>query len=821
MTAPGDMLLAVLGVQLGYLSADDVLASARELAQPGEKRTLAQFLVERGMLDRARAQVLERLAARACTSAGGDAAQTLELLPAEVRQLAAQSGGRAAVQRVEPRTDVVDEQPHRYFAAPRADAPPRELGRGAFGRVVSMHDTVLGRDVAWKQAYTASPGSDEALMAQARLLARLDHPAVVPIYELGRDSKGAVYATLRQVSGDTLAEALTRASGLEERLAHLPALHSIARCVAMAHEVGVTHRRLSCQSVSLGRFGEVYLLGWGPPEEEGGPSTSLAVNGDVKALGAILHEVVTGLPAPVMGAVQARGAPDDLLGLCRSALGGSLETAEQFANELKAWIDGRRLGSHRYSSWQLLKRSVRQHRLFSLMALTASILVLAGVATAASRVREERDRARLFARRFLDDVALRLRPQPGVEPLLEQVTTAALRHYQRTTDLQSAPREERLRVARAMARLGVVSLSLSRLDEARQSLDFGDLLAQGLADEAAGDGEARVVLAQTAVARAGMPGLDAAQSLRWAERGRELADQALALMPDSLEARRAAASARIESALREREPARAQRDFDDAVRLLETPAKEPTGELARRQALGAALVERASWRARYARPGTAAEAQDVVARLASLRERAPDDLELQLDAARAELLFAEALEALDAQTSRAHAASAAGLAREVVSRRPDRLEAAVLVVTATLRSGHATEALAAARAFQARGVKPAAPLVAEAALFAGDFEVARTSASQEKSPQLVLIRALAGAWLERPSDAVIQARAMKATMGSVGWPAGRLARALEGVPPGPGRGEAAVRRFAAQWSEVGADAALGEFIGTLEAQLRK
>ncbi|MDP1822751.1 MAG: protein kinase [Archangium sp.] len=854
MTAPGDMLLAVLGVQLGYLSADDVLGSARELAQPGEKRTLAQFLVERGMLDRARAQVLERLAARACTTAGGDAAQTLELLPAEVRQLTAQSGGRADAQPVQPRADVVDEQPHRYFAAPRADAPPRELGRGAFGRVVSMHDTVLGRDVAWKQAYAASPESDAALMEQARLLARLDHPSVVPIYELGRDAKGAVYATLRQVTGDTLAEALTRASGLEERLALLPAVHSIARCVAMAHEVGVTHRRLSCNSISLGRFGEVYLLGWGPPEPEGlaesaegapfipsgvegrgrgGPSTSpgvngsaapnnpLGVSGDVKALGAILHEVVTGLPAPVMGTVQVRGAPDDLLGLCRSALGGSLGTAEQFANELKAYIDGRRLGSYRYSSWQLLKRYVRQHRLFSLMALTASILVLAGVLTAASRVREERDRARLFARRFLDDVALRLRPQPGVEPLLEQVTTAALRHYQRTTDLQSAPREERLRVARAMARLGVVSLSLSRLDEARHSLDFGDVLAQGLADESATDGQARVVLAQTAVARAGMPGLDAAQSLRWAERGRELADQALSLMPDSLEARRAAASARIESALRESEPALAQRDFDEAVQLLELPAKEPTEELARRQALGAALVERTGWRAKDARGEYAAEAQQVVARLASLRERTPDDLELQLDAARAELLLAEALEVADAGKSQAHASNAAALAREVVSRRPDRLEVAVLLVKATLRAGHAKEALAAARGFAARGVKPVEPLVAEAALFAGDFEAARTAAGQEQSPQLVLIRALAGAWLERPSDAVIQARAMKATVVGVGWPAARLARALEGVPPGPGLGEVAVRRFAQQWNEVGVDAALGEFIGTLEAQLQK
>ncbi len=814
MTQPSDMLLAVLGVQLGYLSADDVLAGARELAQPGESRTLAQFLVSRGMLDRARAQVLERLAARACTTAGGDAAQTLELLPSAVRKLAAQSQKPQERDVVEAsRAALVDEQPHRYFSAPRADAPPRELGRGGLGRVVSMHDTVLGRDVAWKQAFVQSPESDEALMAQARLLAQLDHPSVVPIYELGRDSKGAVYATQRQVSGDTLAEALTRARGLEERLMLLSAVHSIARCVAMAHEVGVTHRRLSCRSISLGRFGEVYLLGWGPPEPEA--EAPAARSADVKALGAILHEVVTGLPAPVMGAVQVRGAPDDLLGLCKSALGGSLASAEQFAHELKAFIDGRRLGSYRYSSWQLLKRSVRQHTLFSVMALSAIILVTVGASTAAARVREQRDRARLFARLFLDDVALRLQPQPGVEPLLEQVTNAALRQYQRTTDLQSAPREERLRVSRAMARLGVVSLSLSRLDEAQQSLDFADVLAQGLADASEADAQARVVLAQTAAARAAMPGSAEASSLVWAERAQRLADQALALEPDSPEARRAAASARLERAMREAEPARAQRDFDDAVQLLELPAKDPSEERARRQALGAALVARASRRAKEGQPSNA---QQVVERVAGLRERAPDDLELQLAAARAAVLWAEALEGSDVAAARTQAGAAAGLAREVVSRRPDRPDAAVLVVRATLLSGRAQEALAAARGFESRGISEVSPLVAEAALFAGDFELARTQVGGE-TPESVLIRALASAWLGRPSDAVIQVRVLKTVMSSVAWPPSRLVLGLEGLPAGAGRGEAAVRRFAVRWREVGGDAALAEFISALEAQL--
>lgn len=810
---PGDLLLAVLGVQLGYLSADDVLASARELAQPGEERSLCEFLVSRGVLDRARAQVLERLATRASSSAGGDAAQTLELLPTAARKLVAQSTGSAPLPPLEQREALVEEQAHRYFAAPRADAPPLELGRGTFGKVLSMHDTVLGRDVAWKQAFASSPESDEALMAQARLLARLDHPSVVPIYELGRDTRGAAYATMRQVPQATLAEALTGASTLDERLRWLPAVHSIARCVTVAHEAGVTHRRLSCKSISLGQFGEVYLLGWGPPDEETPPPDAKAA--DVKALGAILHEVATGLPAPVMGTVSARGVPDDLLGLCRAALGGRVTSAEQFAHELKAFIDGRRLGSYRYSSWQLFRRYVRQHTLFSLMAVTAGLLLMVGIATATARVREERDRARLFARRFLDDVALRLPPQPGVEPLLEQVTAAALQHYQRTTELQSAPREERLRVARAMARLGVVSLSLLRFEEARQSLDFADGLAQGLADASATEAPARVVLAQTAAARAGLPGLSAEEAQRWATRARTLGEEAIALEPESFEARQAAARAELESALREPQPARAQAQFDEAVRLLELPSSDPTEELARRRALGAALVERETRRAAEGEPS---QAQGVLQRLTELRERAPDDLELQLETARAAMLRADVLEDGDPAQARQLASTAAALAREVATRRPNRAGTASLAVRAMLRAGQAQEALLAARGFQSRGVTEVSPLVAEAAFLSGDFELARTQA-QTSTPQGVLLRALAAAWLDRASDAVIQARAMKTSMATVGWPAGRLARAVERLPKGTGEGEVAVRRFAARWLEVGGDAALAEFIPALEAQL--
>lgn len=810
---PTDLLFAVLGVQLGYLSADDALALARELSQPGERRTMGAFVVERGILDRARAQVLERLAARAVAEGAGDAAQTLELLPARVRSLAAQAE-ELELPREKPRTDVVDEQQHRYFAAPRADAPPKELGRGDFARVVAMHDTVLGRDVAWKQALVKSPEGDAHLIAGTRSISRLDHPAVVPAYELGRAANGGVYVTSRQVSSDTLAAALTRARNLRERLATLPALLTVARCVSRAHESQVAHHHLHCGQISLGRFGEVYVLGWGQPNE------SLDFTGDVRALGAMLHEIVTGLPVPVMGTVTVRGAPEDLLGLCRSALAGTVNTAEQFERELQAFIAGRRLGSFQYSPWLLLKRFVQKHLALTAMTVAAVVILLVVASSAVARFREERDRARLFARRFLDDVALRLRAQPGVEPLLEQVTNAALKHYERTTDLQSAPRDERLRVARAMARLGSLSQSLGRGDEALRSLDFADALATSLVDEASSDADARIVLAQVAAARAARPGLANSEVLKFAESALVFARAALQVKPDSLDARRAAAAALQLSAQHQPDAEKARADFDAAIQLLDTASADlsTVDELARRQSLGNALVERAVWH----RVPSRAESSSLVARLDLLREGALDDVELQLAAARAGLALAEANEGENIELQHQHARKAAALAAEVANRRPDKTGAPALVVRAQLLADEPEAALESARLFERQGFTEVSEIAAQAALFAGHFDDARTLAArpaQAALPSQILVRTLASAWLERPSDAVIQARALTPKFDALAWPRARLAHALEKLPPGEGEGERAVRQFANTWRDGEGESALRALISTLETRL--
>lgn len=687
--APGpasdDLLLAVVGVQLGYFSADEVLISARELAKPGESRSLKDLLLSRGVLDGVCVEALERVTATASAASGSDVQSALERLASGARKWAAQG---PLDQSLEERQKLVQEQPHRYRAAPRSGGEaPRELGRSASGRVVSMYDAVLGREVAWKQSLTASPQSDEALMAQARLLAQLEHVAVAPLYELGRDSKGAVYSAQRKVEGQTLAQALASARGPGNRLRLLPALHTVTMCVARAHHRGVTHRRLSCESVHLGRFGEVYLLGWEPPEQSMAPeAVAQAKADDLKALGAMLHQLVTGLPPSAAGAAKGKAAPEELRGLCTGVERGSIASVEQLAQELKAFLDGRRLLSYRYSAWMLIRRHAQRYTWFWLMLLGALGLVTAGASTASARVRAERDGARLFARSFLDDVALRLLPRPGVEPLLEQVTTAALKHYQRTTDLQGAPREERLRVARAMARLGRISASLSRFDEARHSLDLAASLAGTGVSELALDGQTLVLQAQMALTQASFPELDSASAQEWIERARRAADQAVGLLPQSAEARRAAALARMQRAARQMSAPSTDADLDEAVKLLEG-ASSLSDEPGLRTELGAALVSRQAQRlARVRESGGKArleeveECRRVVEKLGQLRELSPDDLQLKAEAARGKLLLAEGLlEGMDVDGGTAEAQAAAQLARDILNRRPDQPAATELL----------------------------------------------------------------------------------------------------------------------------------------------
>jgi len=135
------------------------------------------------------------------------------------------------------------------------------LGRGGMGEVLLAHDRQIGRDVAVKRLRTGSPTEDETsrFLREARIQARLDHPAIVPVYELSRDEAGRTYFSMKRVAGRTLTQVLEVAT--RQRL--LRAFADVCRAVDFAHSRGIVHRDLKPANIVLGEFGEVYVLDWG------------------------------------------------------------------------------------------------------------------------------------------------------------------------------------------------------------------------------------------------------------------------------------------------------------------------------------------------------------------------------------------------------------------------------------------------------------------------------------------------------------------------------------------------------------------------------
>jgi eukaryotic-like serine/threonine-protein kinase len=231
------------------------------------------------------------------------------------------------------------------------------LGVGGMGKVVLARDLRIGREVAVKQLRSDRELSDaerDRFLREAHVQGQLEHPSIVPVYDIDRRADGTTFFTMRRVLGHTLhaildelraarAEAVAKYSQREL----LQAFGTVCLAIDYAHSRGVVHRDLKPANIMLGDFGEVYVLDWGlarlvEPDGEsvGGPAPGLSMPGtmmgtplymapeqmadpkvdaaaDVFSLGAILFEVLTlqrlrdarGLVMPIDARVSVR-APD-------------------------------------------------------------------------------------------------------------------------------------------------------------------------------------------------------------------------------------------------------------------------------------------------------------------------------------------------------------------------------------------------------------------------------------------------------------------------------------------------------------------------------
>jgi serine/threonine-protein kinase len=228
-----------------------------------------------------------------------------------------------------------------------------EINRGGMGSVRLVRDTTLLREVAMK-LLTPELAAQEAFVEQfieeAQITAQMDHPNIVPVHDLGVDANGTAYFTMKAVRGHSLYYWLAdgrRPPGSPERLVEgLEIFLKACDAVSFAHSRGVVHRDLKTDNVMVGEFGAVYVVDWGlallvrrgvetitrrrrscdgssplgtvaymSPEAARGEGDTCDERTDVFGLGAMLYEIVAGVP-PYRGADSETLVERARLGAC-------------------------------------------------------------------------------------------------------------------------------------------------------------------------------------------------------------------------------------------------------------------------------------------------------------------------------------------------------------------------------------------------------------------------------------------------------------------------------------------------------------------------
>ena len=199
-----------------------------------------------------------------------------------------------------------------------------EIGRGGMGVVYRARQQSLGREVALKLIlldHLASETDRARFYAEARAAAKLEHPHIVPVYDLG-DVQGRPYISMKLIEGSTLSSQLQNGHMDGKSAAKL--LIPLCQAVQYAHENSVLHRDVKPSNIMINHEGQAFLTDFGlakdlretptltrtgavvgtpaymPPEQASGQKPTLDPTSDVYSLGAVLYHMITGQP-PFVG----------------------------------------------------------------------------------------------------------------------------------------------------------------------------------------------------------------------------------------------------------------------------------------------------------------------------------------------------------------------------------------------------------------------------------------------------------------------------------------------------------------------------------------
>jgi WD40 repeat protein/serine/threonine protein kinase len=470
MVAEQNLLIGILAVQLELATPQELVNAGAQWAA-NQERDLCAILLEQGTINPRQADLLRQLTEQQIQSHNGDASAALQTL-----------GGSSAIQQSFAASIVYDQDsgikfrsiggdtPRRVEGTERSLADPDQLitehpgrytvrgerGRGGVGRVLIAFDEHIGREIALKELLpdSAAPGTPAAdsplrksatvtarFLREARITGQLEHPGIVPVYELGQRKDGNTYYTMKLVRGETLAARLRECRNIGDRLKLLPHFLDLCQAIAYAHSRGVIHRDIKPGNVMIGEFGETVLLDWGlakvkgqkdegaqkladeiallkeagssetvigkpigtpsymSPEQADGRIDDIDERSDVWSLGAVLYEILTGRPPftgvtayEVIGKVLSdavtpvlevqQDAPVELAAAAEKCLQREYRSryvnVESIADDINAFLSGGMVSAYTYSTGLLMKRWAKRN--WAYIGAAGAVFVVLAVA---------------------------------------------------------------------------------------------------------------------------------------------------------------------------------------------------------------------------------------------------------------------------------------------------------------------------------------------------------------------------------------------------------------------------------------------------------